>query len=295
MEPLVSIIVNCKNGENYLEKCLSSIKNQIFHDWEVIFFDNNSSDNSFKIFEKYKDSRFKYFSSQQNETLYQARNLACEQASGKYIAFLDTDDWWDENYLSSKKEFLINSKYDYLYSNVLLYEEKKDNFVKYKNINFPDGVIYNFLSKDYFIIISGLIIKKKILEKENYFNKAYNIIGDYDLIMRISKYAVAKGFNEPLVKYRVHQNNFSKLNNKLFYDEYKNWFNKQSKLEENNFINNRKYFLFKLKKLEIIYLLHKEKTLSLLLKIIKISNFILKIKFLIAFFLPIKLIIFFKK
>ena len=60
--------------------------------------------------------------------------------------------------------------------------------------------------------------------------------------MRISKYAVAKGFNEPLVKYRVHQNNFSKLNNKLFYDEYKNWFNKQSKLEENNFINNRKYF-----------------------------------------------------
>ena len=241
-------------GKNYLEKCLSSIKNQIFQDWEVIFFDNNSSDNSFKIFEKYKDSRFKYFNSQKNETLYQARNLACEQASGKYIAFLDTDDWWDKNYLSSKKEFLINSKYDYLYSNVLLYHEKKDNFVKYKNINFPDGVIYNFLSKDYFIIISGLIVKKKILEKENYFNKAYNIIGDYDLIMRISKYAVAKGFNEPLVKYRVHQNNFSKLNNKLFYDEYKNWFNKQSKLEENNFINNRKYFLFKLKKLEIIYL-----------------------------------------
>ena len=60
MRPLVSIIVNCKNGENYLEKCLSSIENQIFQDWEVIFFDNNSSDNSSKIFKQYKDKRYPF-------------------------------------------------------------------------------------------------------------------------------------------------------------------------------------------------------------------------------------------
>ena len=153
MKPLVSIIVNCKNGSKYLEKCLSSIKNQTFQDWEVIFFDNNSTDNSFEIFNHYKDNRFKYFRSKKNENLYKARNLACKYANGKYIAFLDTDDWWDENYLSSKKKFLINSRYDYLYSNVLLYHEKKEKFVKYKKINFPEGLIYNFLSKDYFIII----------------------------------------------------------------------------------------------------------------------------------------------
>ena len=51
----------------------------------------------------------------------------------------------------------------------------------------------------------------EIFEKENYFNEKYNIIGDYDLLMRISKYANAKGFNEPLINYRVHKNNFSKL------------------------------------------------------------------------------------
>tara|TARA_B100000902_G_C27301703_1_gene913212 strand:- start:1615 stop:2502 length:888 start_codon:yes stop_codon:yes gene_type:complete len=295
MKPLVSIIVNCKNGSKYLEKCLSSIKNQTFQDWEVIFFDNNSSDNSFEIFNHYKDNRFKYFRSKKNENLYKARNLACKHANGKYIAFLDTDDWWDENYLSSKKKFLINSRYDYLYSNVLLYNEKKDKFVKYKKINFPKGLIYNSLSKDYFIIISGLIIKKKLLEKEYYFNEAYNIIGDYDLIMRISKYANAKGFNRPLVKYRVHQNNFSKLNNRLFYEEYKNWFNKQSKLKDNSFIKNRKYFQLKLNQLEIKYLLYEKKTLNLLIKIVKISDFFLMIKFLSAFFLPLNLINFFRK
>lgn len=295
MKPLVSIIVNCKNGSKYLEKCLSSIKNQTFQDWEVIFFDNNSTDNSFEIFNHYKDNRFKYFRSKKNENLYKARNLACKYANGKYIAFLDTDDWWDENYLSSKKNFLINSTYDYLYSNVLLYHEKKEKFVKYKKINFPEGLIYNFLSKDYFIIISGLIIKKKLLEKEYYFNEAYNIIGDYDLIMRISKYANAKGFNRPLVKYRVHQNNFSKLNNRLFYEEYKNWFKTQSKLKDNSFIKNRKYFQLKLNQLEINYLLYEKKTLNLLIKIVKISDFFLMIKYLLAFFLPLNLINFFRK
>ena len=92
-----------------------------------------------KYLKNIKNKRFKYFSSQKNETLYKARNLACEQTSGKYIAFLDTDDWWDKNYLSSqKKNFDKLQKYDYLYSNVLVYHEKKNNFVKYKNTNLPD-------------------------------------------------------------------------------------------------------------------------------------------------------------
>ncbi len=295
MEPLVSIIVNCKNGENYLEKCLSSIENQIFQDWEVIFFDNNSLDDSTKIFKKYEDKRFKYFSSKRNETLYKARNLACEQASGKYIAFLDTDDWWDKNYLSSKKEFLTNYKYDYLYSNVLVYHEKKNNFVKYKNTNLPNGVIYNFLSKDYFIIISGLIIKKKILEKEGYFNKTYNIIGDFDLLLRISQYANAKSFDEPLIYYRVHKNNFSKKNDKMYFNEYNNWFQSQKNLGNKLFLENINHFQLRLDKLEIIYLLYQKRNFELLIKILKFPNFLLKIKFFLAYFFPLKLINLFRK
>ena len=57
------------------------------------------------------------------------------------------------------------------------------------------------------------------MEKENYFNEKYNIIGDYDLIMRISKYAIAKSFNETLIF--VHNNNLSKLNKEMHYYEYK--------------------------------------------------------------------------
>ena len=78
------------------------------------------------------------------------------------IAFLDVDDWWDENYLSSKDQFFENKNFDYFYNNVLIYYEKNKSLKKYKNFNFPNGIIYDHLAKDYFIIISGLIIKKEI-------------------------------------------------------------------------------------------------------------------------------------
>ena len=140
-----------------------------------------------------------------------------------------------------------------------------------------------------------MIIKKEIFEKENYFNEKFNIIGDYDLLMRISKYTNAKGFNEPLINYRVHQNNFSKLNSKMFFEEYKNWFNKESQSENLYFQTNKKHFLLKLNQLEILYLLYDGKSLNLLYKILKIPKFFLKIKFLIAFFLPLKIINYLRK
>ena len=140
---------------------------------------------------------------------------------------MDCDDWWDKNYLSSKEKFFGLEEYDYFYSNVLCFYEKTNKLVKYNYKKLPNGKIYNYLAKDYFIIISGLIIKKKILEKENFFNGSYSIIGDYDLLMRISKYANAKSFDEPLIYYRIHENNFSKKNNKMYFEEYDHWFHNQ--------------------------------------------------------------------
>ena len=214
-------------------------------------------------------------------------NEAIKKSSGSLIAFLDVDDWWEEDYLSSKEKFFENSEYDYFYSNTLVYYEKKKNFKKYKKFSFPDGKIYEYLAKDYFIIISGLIIKKEIFEKENYFNEKYNIIGDYDLLMRISKYANAKGFNEPLINYRVHKNNFSKLNSKMFFDEYKIWFNKNNSIENNNnFLNNIEFFKKKLNYLEIKYLLQTKKNFFLLKKILLHKDKKEKMKLLILFILP---------
>ena len=76
-------------GERYLKQSIVSIKNQSYKNWELIFFDNDSSDKSKKIFQKFKDKRLKYFFSNKVLKLYEARNLAISKAKGYYINNLD--------------------------------------------------------------------------------------------------------------------------------------------------------------------------------------------------------------
>ena len=73
MKPLISIIMNCKNGDRYLEDSLKSIINQTYENWELIFVDNSSTDNSKKIFNRYYDKRFKYFFIENQVNLGSAR------------------------------------------------------------------------------------------------------------------------------------------------------------------------------------------------------------------------------
>ena len=108
----ISVIINCHNGEKYLDQCLKSILNQKYKNIEIIFFDNLSSDNSKNIIRNFSDERIKFFSSKKKLSLYHARNQAIDYASGELIAFLDVDDWWDVNYLSSRETIFNNNKYD---------------------------------------------------------------------------------------------------------------------------------------------------------------------------------------
>ena len=184
--PLVSIIVNCFNGEKYLRKALESIISQTYNNWEVIFWDNQSSDNSKKIFYEFKDSRFKYFFSDKHTTLYEARNNAIKQSKGEIIAFLDTDDWWNEDKLEKQIEFFKNDKVGLVYSNFnLFYENSKKKKIFIKKI-LKSGYITKDLCKTYNIGILTVLLRKTAYTSVSGFNNQYNMIGDFDLIMRLS-------------------------------------------------------------------------------------------------------------
>ena len=98
-QPLVSIIMNCYNGEDYLCESIESVLSQTYKKWELIFIDNNSSDNSKKILYEYKDKRIFYFKSKKTLNLGRARQLAFNKCRGDFITFLDTDDLWSKNKL----------------------------------------------------------------------------------------------------------------------------------------------------------------------------------------------------
>ncbi|MBQ8785251.1 MAG: glycosyltransferase [Alphaproteobacteria bacterium] len=92
--PEISIIIPVYNVQNYLEKCLGSVKNQTFQDWEAICVNDGSTDNSLEILQQYaeKDERFIVIT-QENQGLSPARNTGLEKTKGDYIMFLDGDDF----------------------------------------------------------------------------------------------------------------------------------------------------------------------------------------------------------
>ena len=91
-QPLVSVLMNCYNGEKYLRKAIESVLSQSYQNWELIFWDNQSDDLSATIFHSYEDARLKYFFAPQHTDLGAARILAQEHLYGTYVAVLDADD-----------------------------------------------------------------------------------------------------------------------------------------------------------------------------------------------------------
>jgi len=296
MDKKVSVIVNCHNGQKYLNECIISILNQKYQNFEIIFYDNFSDDKSKEIISSFEDKRIKYFYSNNKLSLYQARNNALERVSGKIIAFLDVDDWWNENYLSSRALLFNDDKQDFFYCNRYTFYEKNKKLQIFRKKNLPNGKIYNYLAKDYLISISGLIIKKEIFDKVGLFNKDFNIIGDFDLVMRMTRKFNAHATNEPLLFYRYHKNNFSKINLEMFFKEFNEWFNDQAKQKDKDFLNNIKYFEKKLLSYEIKNLLvNSGKNFYLLRKIAKYPNLFEKLKFLMVFLMPKQVVNYLKK
>ena len=161
---LISIIINCYNGEKYLQKTLESVLNQNYQNFEVIFLDNCSTDQSSKIFKNIDDKRFKYFRTKKKVKLYDGRNLALKKCKGHFITFLDTDDWWNKNFLSSRSRFFNSPKeYGFCFSNCFHYFENKKKYKSFTKEKLPSGFILNNLLKFYFVKLGTLIIKRQII------------------------------------------------------------------------------------------------------------------------------------
>ena len=285
MKNLVSIIVNCFNGEKYLSKALNSLLNQKYKNFEVIFIDNCSTDSSSKIFKSIKDKRFNYYKTKKKISLYASRNFALRKTKGKFVAFLDVDDWWNEDYLSSRKKFFLSSKiYGFSYSNCYHYFENRDNFKVFYKKNLPSGFILDDLLKYYFIKISSVIIKKEIINFHK-FDSFYNIIGDYDLILRIAEKYKGLGFQYKSLNIRIHQDNFTHNNRKMFYKEFLYWIKKQN-FKKKIFRQNKQLLLQRLEYLRLIYLLSSKKSIRLFIDIIKFPSFFLKLKLIVIYILP---------
>ena len=246
-KPLVSVIMNCHNGEQYLKKSIISVINQSFKNWELIFWNNNSQDKSKEILLSFKDKRIKYFEKSRTETLYKARNFAINKAKGELICFLDTDDWWVKNKLKKQVELFKKDKnLNFVYSNYYYYDQKlkKSKLAFLKNL--PKGKITQDLLNEYVIGIITVMLKKSLFKKKK-FNNNYSIIGDFDFFLDQSLSQHFLSLQTPLAYYRQHSKNYSKIKLSLYNRELKLWFRLNKKRYEslNYSLSNIRVLYFK--------------------------------------------------
>ena len=126
---LISIIVPIYNVEKYLRMCLDSIEQQTYSNIEVLLINDGSPDASEEICQEYvaRDSRFHYFE-KENGGLSDARNYGIERSNGKYITFVDSDDWLELTYVEDLYQAAIRNDADTVVSHFTIYNESDRNY-----------------------------------------------------------------------------------------------------------------------------------------------------------------------
>jgi glycosyltransferase involved in cell wall biosynthesis len=219
--PFFSIIIPVYNVENYLEQCLDSIINQSFTDFEVILVNDGSTDESLKICESFTSihQQIKLIN-QENKGLSGARNSGFNMASGKYIWFVDSDDYIKDNSLEILFNQLSNSYLDVLgFSNYHFIEETQ--MLRENNINSESSILNNLELLDkklLFEIAPWIYVYKYSFLKENdiHFREDIKIHEDeFYLIEVLSKLNSIKFIEDKIYVYRIRANSLMRSNRKL--------------------------------------------------------------------------------
>lgn len=207
--PLVSIIINCRNSQEYLREAIDSIFAQTYTHWEIIFWDNLSTDGSAAIAKSYDSRKLRYFKSEQNLTLGKARNLALAEVKGRYLSFLDCDDKWFADKLGIQVDLLErNKEFDFVYGN---YYRQRTPKAKKLLLTLrgkqPEGNVFGPFLINYPAGLLTVMLRVEAIKRVNAeFDERLELSEEFDFFMRILFRSKALYINKPLAVYRIHPN-----------------------------------------------------------------------------------------
>lgn len=188
----VSVIVPVYNTEKYLSKCLDSLTHQTLKDIEIIVINDSSPDNSQKIIDKYTKKNLNVISyNKKNGGLSDARNFGIDKASGKYLVFIDSDDYVDTTMIEKMYNYAEKNKLDIVTCNSIKVYENNDKQIELKsNLKYSDNDIKNYLLAPPMAWIR--IYKKELFDKNSFKKGIY--YEDLELIPKLVKYTNKIGF-----------------------------------------------------------------------------------------------------
>jgi glycosyltransferase involved in cell wall biosynthesis len=225
--PRVSIIMNVRNGLPFLRESIESVLAQTVDDWELIFWDDRSTDGSADVLRDYTDTRIRYVLADEPVGLGRARNLAIHAARGEWIAFLDQDDLWLPDKLARQLAALNAagepSRVGILYGRAVMFSPsgaQRDFDHRHEFEPLPQGDIFRELfAASCFICISSAMLRRSAVMQLGGIPQEIAVIPDYFLFTGVAQSFRAVAVEEVVCRYRLHAANMSRATRRRMHEE----------------------------------------------------------------------------
>lgn len=212
-KPLVSIIIPTYNREKYIGRAINSVLVQGFQNFEIIIIDDGSTDNTKKVLSPYlKDKRLKYIF-QKNQKVSRARNNGIKNSVGKYIALLDSDDYWIDNDKLKKQTDFLEKNHDYVLASggIIRMDENGREISRIKNPE-KDEQIRKSMLLSCLIAPSAAVFRRKTYDIAGGFNEESDLSEDWQLFLEMGKIGKLYNFQEYFLSYLQGDQNRSNFN-----------------------------------------------------------------------------------
>lgn len=220
--PRVSIIVNTRNGEEYLREALDSALMQTFRDWELILWDDNSSDGTRKIAEAYGDRRIRRTYCDEDVSLSVARHRAITEARGDWLAFLDQDDVWTSDKL--ERQLALDAEgVGLIYGRAVCLRGGSigpDADHKHEYQPLPEGdILRSLLLDSCYITMSAAMLRARAVREAAPTPEAIQVTPDYDWFLTLSARWRARAVQDTVCLYRIHGSSMTISHGRRMHEE----------------------------------------------------------------------------
>jgi len=219
---LFSVVIPAYKRKIKLQRAINSVLYQTYKNWEILIIDNNSKDGTDNMVKEYKNTNIKIFNIKNNGCIAKSRNLGVTKARGKFIAFLDSDDYWFQNKLECCYKILTkNKKTKFIYHNMMI--NNKIFGLVYNGINYfrlvKSPIYDDLINNGPAFPTSSVVLDKKIFNKINMFSEEKDLITweDYDAWIRFSRDSNNfECINKILGSYTYDNENTLKIKRQIF-------------------------------------------------------------------------------
>ncbi len=206
MGELVSIIMPSYNTAKFISDTINSVLTQTHTNWELIIVDDCSTDNTDEVVAAFNDERIKYIKNEKNSGAAVSRNRALREAKGKWIAFLDSDDLWENDKLEKQINFMLEKQCHFSYTNYI--EVDEDSVPNGKTVTGPRKItrhgMYNYCYMGCLTVMYNAekvgLVQIEDIKKNN----------DYAMWLKVCRKADCYLLDEILGKYRIRGGSISR-------------------------------------------------------------------------------------